>query len=238
MILVLLSAYFTHRLLKKYRKKLEDYYSYIGDKDLKTNHLTLDSIYLLYILFLIYAAIPGIRINASPITVNALTALMSVAAFIIGRSVLMIKFTADDFERINCPKLECCDEAHNGKIENGENFFIDVLDRRLQGAITGSEIYKQPTLTLDELAKQLQTNRTYLSRLIHSKYKQSFSDFINSHRIESAKQLLLSDDEVSLEWISIQSGFTTYNSFYTVFKQMEGCSPGLWRKSAKNKIVI
>lgn len=107
------------------------------------------------------------------------------------------------------------------------------LDGRLSDAMQNKKLFLRSDLSLDDLAKALHTNRTYLSKLINAKYNCSFSTFVNRFRVDYAKHLLLNERDSTLEWVAIKSGFVSYNSFFHTFKEFEGVSPGFWRKVHK-----
>ena len=60
----------------------------------------------------------------------------------------------------------------------------------------------------------------------------TFSKLVGSLRIEHAKKLLVSTDYSMLE-IALESGFSTDRTFYRVFTEFEGISPGDYRKLNK-----
>lgn len=56
---------------------------------------------------------------------------------------------------------------------------------------------------------------------------------LQRYRLDYAKQLLISTD-IPLDSVAQSSGFTAIQRFYAIFKETEGCTPGVWRR--KNKI--
>ena len=86
-------------------------------------------------------------------------------------------------------------------------------------------------LTIKELSETLQTNRTYLSGYIKSKYNVSFRDWITGMRIEYAKYFLGNNPEMTIADISSKSGFQSPSHFIRLFREREGCSPARWRKT-------
>lgn len=95
------------------------------------------------------------------------------------------------------------------------------------------QIFRNSDLKLNDLASLLGTNRTYVSRLINNKENSNFCDYINSHRIKYAKQLLSSTqkcEQMSLEDIALEAGFSSQSSFYRVFTNIEGTTPAKYRK--------
>lgn len=96
-------------------------------------------------------------------------------------------------------------------------------------------IYRKNDLTLDSLAKKLKTNRTYLSESINKTYGKNFNSFLNEHRVNEARQVLLNNDiNYTIEAISQMVGFKSISVFNTAFKKQTGLTPSYFEKNAKN----
>jgi LacI family transcriptional regulator len=52
---------------------------------------------------------------------------------------------------------------------------------------------------------------------------------LQRYRMEYAKRLLLTTD-MPLDSVAQGSGFTALQRFYRIFKEIEGCTPGVWRR--------
>lgn len=95
--------------------------------------------------------------------------------------------------------------------------------------------YLEKNTTIDDLAKQIKTNRTYLSRYINTKYKCTFKRWITLLRIEEAKKLLVNNKEKSINNIAITIGFSSIESFTHIFTRIEGKAPSKWREEQTKK---
>jgi AraC-like DNA-binding protein len=97
----------------------------------------------------------------------------------------------------------------------------------LEALLIRDKIYLNEDLTLAETARQLDTNTTYLSRLINEHYQVNFSAFLNRYRIEEAKKMILDDqfNNFSIEGIAKSSGFRSKSTFNQVFKNSTGLTP-------------
>ena len=93
------------------------------------------------------------------------------------------------------------------------------------------EGYRKSGITLNDLAAQFLTNRTYLSEYINSVYNKSFRDWISDLRIEYAKRLMKEQPLLKVQDISESSGFLSTSHFSRTFSSREGCSPAHWRQS-------
>ncbi|MEM9339774.1 MAG: helix-turn-helix domain-containing protein [Bacteroidota bacterium] len=82
-------------------------------------------------------------------------------------------------------------------------------------------------LKVSDLASKLNQNEKIISRSINRYGNGNFNAFVNSFRVEHAKELLLSGqyDHYTIEAIALESGFANKVSFYNAFKSVTGMSP-------------
>ena len=102
----------------------------------------------------------------------------------------------------------------------------------LQQLMLTDQRYLDPGLTLSSLADSLQISSSHLSRIINSELNTSFNDYINSFRIDQAKQWLLEPQFANYTLISIglEAGFNSKTTFNTVFKRQTGMTPSQFKK--------
>ena len=92
--------------------------------------------------------------------------------------------------------------------------------------------YLNSNLKIDDLARELSMPSWHLSQVLNQEFKQSFFDFINSYRINEAKQLLTSSGQSGQTILEIlyQVGFNTKASFNKAFKKHVGITPSDYKK--------
>jgi len=90
--------------------------------------------------------------------------------------------------------------------------------------------YENEDLNLATVAELLELSSHQLSELINTQHQLSFPKFVRQHRINAAKQLLISETSASVLSISMMTGFKSQSSFYTAFKEITGKSPAGYRK--------
>ena len=92
--------------------------------------------------------------------------------------------------------------------------------------------YLDPSISLQELANKTGIAARELSVLINHQIGQHFFDYINSYRIEKAKELLTdpSKKELTILEILYEVGFNSKSSFNTAFKKHTATTPTLFRK--------
>ena len=106
----------------------------------------------------------------------------------------------------------------------------DGIDRKLK-----EQFYLNPAVNIEDLARSLGTNRTYVSKYINLTYGMTFRDYLSKLRLDHAKQLMIDEPDAVLEYISSNSGFTTLSQFIRKFKEVEGVTPTVWRNSRKGR---
>ena len=124
-----------------------------------------------------------------------------------------------------------CDTTNQKQEQKQETpFYHAEIEKKIKGWID-TDGYIRPGLTIKELSEKLQTNRTYLSGYIKTKYEMSFRDWITGLRIEYAKRLLAQNPRLTVADISEKSGFLSPSHFIRMFKENAGCTPVKWKKT-------
>lgn len=109
-------------------------------------------------------------------------------------------------------------------------------DWRAQGEAWAARVaeagwWREPDLSLTELARRLGTNTHYLSRALNEGLGTSFSQFVNRLRVEEARRRLLGDGDVLS--IALDVGFGSKASFNRAFRAETGTTPSAWRESRR-----
>ena len=86
-------------------------------------------------------------------------------------------------------------------------------------------------LTIQKLAEKLSIPANHLSQTINERLGQTFSDFVNSYRVEAAKRKLLDPAfrHLSVLGIAEEVGFNSKSSFNSVFKKHANMTPSEFR---------
>ncbi|WP_077417095.1 helix-turn-helix domain-containing protein [Chryseobacterium sp. JV274] len=104
----------------------------------------------------------------------------------------------------------------------------------LKDFMVEKEPYLDSSLTIQDLAEQVEMPVKDLSTLINLYMDKHFFDFVNEYRIEKAMQILKdpSQKELTVLEILYQVGFNSKSSFNTSFKKYTGKTPTDYRKQA------
>ena len=104
----------------------------------------------------------------------------------------------------------------------------DSLRIRFEDMIVSEQLFLKQGIRLADIATMLDTNRTYVSRLVNNTYNMSFSDYINTLRIDYAEQYLLHNRDAKQSDIAAACGFPNASAFNSVFKKVTGVTPKVW----------
>lgn len=114
-------------------------------------------------------------------------------------------------------KKLCYSDSLSPAISTTINYIIDHLGKKI---------------TTDELAKQVNLNRSYLSVLFKKEVGRSIQEYIHDKRIETAKNMLRSSD-FSFSDISYTLCFSSQSYFCKCFKEITGLTPKEYRDQNK-----
>lgn len=110
----------------------------------------------------------------------------------------------------------------------------DAFIPKLEYYMTQESLWQNSSLTLQDLATILNTNRTYISRYFNQTLNTTFYDYLNKFRIEHACNLLLSQPDLPLPQVSEESGFSSLSTFHRVFSRYTGYSPSRYRNEKQH----
>jgi len=119
----------------------------------------------------------------------------------------------------------------------------DILEDDFQYILKimeGKKSYKNPELTLTDLADLTQISTKKLSHIINQKASVNFNTFINKYRIEEAKEMLVNPkfNHLNVVGIGHEVGFNSKATFYNVFKKMTDTTPAKFKKSQLHLLEV
>ena len=148
-----------------------------------------------------------------PLTFPAV--LFSMLLLLIGHVGLSQRFSVQDIE------AEAFQEAEPMPEDGGASELLE----RIKKLVSEEKLFLYPNLKVSDLAVRLHTNRNYIYHAINVEMGTSFSDYINSKRVDYASQLLEEHPELSISDVMVKSGFTSSSAFYRNFKKFKGITP-------------
>lgn len=107
----------------------------------------------------------------------------------------------------------------------------EELKNKIECLMTEKRIFLDEDLSAQKLASELEISSNTLTQLLILEYNATFFDFLNKHKVEEAKKLLLNPDlqHYKVEAIGEMAGFSSRSSFFAVFKKNTGLSPSNYK---------
>jgi len=104
---------------------------------------------------------------------------------------------------------------------------------QLNKFLTGSEIYQQSRLTIDELSNKLGWTVEDISDVINIGMEKNYFEFINEFRVQAIIQQMKQskNQQATLLNIALHCGFNSKTAFNTTFKKTTGQTPSTFRKN-------
>jgi AraC-like DNA-binding protein len=119
------------------------------------------------------------------------------------------------------------------KVNNQDETVISQISA-LKNYMIQKEPYLDPSLTIQDLANQIEIPVRDLSVLINHKMDQHFFDFVNEYRIQKAMDILKDQSKSNLTVLEIlyEVGFNSKSSFNTSFKKYTNLTPTAYRNAS------
>jgi AraC-like DNA-binding protein len=119
-------------------------------------------------------------------------------------------------------------------IESEKEYHEDLL--KLRDYMEHEKPFLNPSLTIQDVSKDIEIPVRDLSLLINHKLEQHFYDFVNAYRIEKAMEILKdgTKSKITILEILYEVGFNSKSSFNTAFKKQTGLTPTDYRKNLLN----
>ena len=106
----------------------------------------------------------------------------------------------------------------------------DELLQRVCQLMEEERLYLNSGLKISDVAMAAGCNRNVLWACINNLRNCSFSKFVNTYRVEHAKQLLSQPDTRASE-VWMETGFANETTFFRAFKSIVGMTPSEWKSS-------
>jgi AraC-like DNA-binding protein len=111
---------------------------------------------------------------------------------------------------------------------------IPAVEARLSQLMLGDDaLYREPALTIGQVAKRSGYPEYLVSAVINRRFGGTFWDYINRLRVEAVRARLADRrDTRSILDIAYDCGFTSKSTFNAAFKRQTGETPSSYRKLA------
>lgn len=209
------------KLVLQYNNRIANFYANQESKSIVWVNLLLYSFFATSVMSIIFNLAGRSLFLNSTFLLLIPSAIFSVLLFFIGFQGYLQNYSIIDLNQ---------DELDNAEFSMKEYNQNQLKDKLLE-LFDSQQIYKHNDLKITQVSIILQTNRTYVSNLINSEFKCTFSDFVNRYRILEAKKLMSDSMQknFTLSYVADESGFGSVNTFIRIFKDLEGMTPGRFR---------
>lgn len=212
--------FFFRRAVKFYDKQI--YSNYSNVEGLNTNWIK--KIYFILQAHNFVSLVLGFYFNVYMLVLFFVSVLI-MCPFIV-RSYLDME-SVFQFKRIANDGIDSEDEFEEQDAIVGED---EQLQNRLAEVMVSSQIFLRSNLTLDELSLEVGMSKKALSSFLNNRLNQNFYFYVNSFRIDKARNLLQSSD-LSIKEIAFECGFVNDSHFNRIFKQHVGITPKQFRQN-------
>jgi len=103
-----------------------------------------------------------------------------------------------------------------------------ALEQAAHAFLTSTQLYLDPALSIDRLAKRMHVPMRSLSAAINQSKGMNVSQYVNGFRLSHAA-MLLRDTQLSVTEIAAQAGFLSRSNFYREFQRSHNQSPAAYR---------
>lgn len=101
----------------------------------------------------------------------------------------------------------------------------------LNTLMMNDKLYKNPDITVFDMSGALNISRNHLTEILNVHAGKNFNEYVNSFRVEEAKNMLIDPrlTNLTIAGIGKEAGFKSPNAFFTNFKKMTGLTPAIWK---------
>jgi AraC-like DNA-binding protein len=218
------------RRLVVHRIRLHDIYSTKGRGELRGLQILLIAIFV--------AACLEIGNNLATLLGHpllsdfAVAGYQSAAVFMFGLCALSQTSVLPDWSAEVFGAAQAPTEKAKGRYERSaltQEDYERILSR-LDQTVTAQKLWRNPMLTLRDLAEAAVQRPNYASESLNAGRGVSFFDYINGWRITEACELLGTTSMTILE-ISEAVGFNAKSTFNQAFRKLNGMTPSNWRST-------
>lgn len=222
-----------YRYLKKYRQEIKEQFSDLSKINLDWLEyiligfmVLLSAMLVLQVVYHVYGA------HSLSLNIILFIILLGLSFFILKTIIKAIK-SEDIFPNLTEEKLLIEEDISRQK--NVDTVQIQLLKEYMEL----NKPFLNSSINLKDLSAQVDMNSRELSLLINQGIDSSFYDFINSYRIEFAKNMIAQsqDKKQTILEVMYASGFNSKSSFNTAFKKHTKFTPSEWKSKISRSLT-
>jgi AraC-like DNA-binding protein len=211
----------------KYRRTIKNYFSSIEKLNLTWMLYVVGAFFVMWMVDLSDFILANLKLSSH--SVNIYFAFVSLLINFIFAILIFYKALQHPEIFSGMPEAERPVKYEQSRLTDSEK--VEYL-QKLRDYFEEEKPYLNPELTITEVARKLNVSVKYLSQVINESLGKNFYDFINSYRIEEAKQQLKNetDSRKTILEVLYESGFNSKSAFNSAFKKHTGFTPTEFRK--------
>lgn len=131
--------------------------------------------------------------------------------------------------------IENGNEMEKSEMEYESTAYAEIITK-LENHMKVNEPFLDSSLSVYDLAKQINVPSRELSIAINHILNKHFFDFVNEYRIKKAMEIFKNTDDEKLTVLEVlyEVGFNSKSSFNTAFKKFTGTTPSEFKKNTSN----
>ena len=197
----------------------------------KSQLLYLSVLILLLVFAMIVSVVEYKFIIILKIIILPLLLIYEVVLFVCWKTGRLLLFMDKKEKKI----LETMKKSYKETDMSYDSLYQDIYDRVML-YFQNDKPYLNEGLTITDVAREVYTNKVYLSRAINLMTGKNFCQFVNTWRIKYAIGLFYQNNDIKISDMSVESGFHNSVSFSMAFHLYMGKNPSEWCHMEKIKL--
>ncbi|MEO1384237.1 MAG: AraC family transcriptional regulator, partial [Bacteroidota bacterium] len=123
-------------------------------------------------------------------------------------------------------------QPKQGKVQESKEAWVEAealpeWKEKISHIFESASVYQNPSLTITDLSRLLNTNRNIVSKVINQEFHMNFNDFVNTKRVEAVIEKLQKGEHTknTLLGIAMDCGFNSKTTFNRAFKKYTALTP-------------
>ena len=225
-LIIQLSIYLVinRRIINNHIQKMKYSVSFIDKVNLRWLSINFNYFIALFVLIAVQLLLIYVGVDLTPIYHISIPVLMTIFIFVLGYNGLKQPEIIIQKEEENNGRKYENSALTNEKSETYLEQLLDLMQHR--------KPYLESDLTLLKLSQQIGISTHNLSQVINEKLDMNFYDFVNKHRVEEAKRLLIDPAKQPLTILAIaeEAGFNSKTTFNSCFKKFTSTTPSEYKR--------
>lgn len=194
--------------IPRYHRRLKEHFSYTENINLHWLRTILISFYVLLGLWVVNCI--AIHLNAELVYMLLSLAIWMTICFYLYKHEQVLDELKSDTDDTDTPASDVP--------------ALSELGMKIEQLFHERQIFLNPQLKVSDVARECNTNRTYVSNYFNQEAGMTFYEYVNALRIDYACTLLRNSND-SIKIIAAQSGFNSPLSFIRTFVKVKGVKP-------------